>query len=658
MINAAQTLPPGDLKEEFTQRQPSNPVPDPLSIPKACKPNTKIIHFPISLANCGTLDGNMKVLQEFSETLQLKTEVRGNVLRYNSKNATYDLQESRERVLFLERVQKVMNEQLLEQNIFETEQAEEDQTADTPAGDNLFEMKYNELRQRLFNAKNVQGIIQELGTDDIGMVDTYGRTFLHAAVETNDVDMFNLVTCIGCNPNVQEKTGLTPLCIAVIKGNSSMVLSLLELGANCKIAIPSAYDLAEELGENHITGLFNDYLQASSVSTLYDYCGIVRPLSPNSSNVKDHESSSGFDRCSVLTPVFGDNGVEKLVRSVKTRSGGFKNFCECPGDMHASAYACECVAKTLGPGGMYYCLKHTLNRKNDSNTFGSTKFQEDNMQTNEEACRDVCMGYGLAAYRMFEKSEFFPSQTECMLNSNTVLLDRFRLFINDCSSSNKCKYYLQAVVLFGPWLNLYKKSVRNGYGFGREVVWLLGILIYGPMQKKNYYASAMVHCINLLYKWPKFVRDVISAHFSVSVKGKCGHDIANDEYVETYLVRPLKMYCTGHTTVKMLQKLSVSSQIIKHVRDAYVEGFSFRRSRDHKVPDSLVDQVKVALFCIEHGFFTNDSESVKLFDENGITERNVPKSLLDVQLKGQQMLASKFSSKMYTYYEECRSKLC
>ena len=91
---------------------------------------------------------------------------------------------------------------------------------------------------------------------------------------------------------------------------------------------------------------------------------------------------------------------------------------------------------------------------------------------------------------------------------------------------------------------MFKKSIRNGYGQGREVAWLIGVLVFGPMQKKNYFSSAFGHCVNVFYAWTALIRDVVRDHSSISVTGRDSHMlIAVDEYVESRLVQPLLACC-------------------------------------------------------------------------------------------------------------------
>lgn len=68
----------------------------------------KIIHYPISLYNCGTIDGNIQTLDLLINTLHLKEGENIFKLSYDAINAAYNLKTSRERCLFLERIKNVI----------------------------------------------------------------------------------------------------------------------------------------------------------------------------------------------------------------------------------------------------------------------------------------------------------------------------------------------------------------------------------------------------------------------------------------------------------------------------------------------------------------------------------------------------------------------
>jgi hypothetical protein len=628
-----------------------------------------LIHYPISLANCGTTDGNIAVLEEFCQSLGIeKMNSKNNVyLCYNAQKSKFDLNQSRAKKVFIDRVQRVIEHQRLEPDsdsqIFE-DCGDIDGATEDDYHDRQFETTYLELRQSLYNAHNLPRFIASVQcSEKLNIKDKFGRTMLHFAVENEHLDMIDLMFSVGCNPNAKENIGITPLCIAVIKENFEICKLLLQYGADCMCSTPSALEIGHTCGQQDIITLFEDILNKRNAQDkkLSKQCGkAVVCTEQSDSTVTEEESSDenyNFQRTNFKLPIFGDNGTEKQVRAIKIKSGMFDMFCECPGDLHASAYAAECMAKTMGSAGMYHCLAHILNRKNNADTFGGSKFQHGNLQSNAEACKDIAMGYGLSCFQSFKTSEYFPRfEIDDADDKGSLLLSRFKLFIKDLSNDERCRYYLQAVTLFGPWLYLYKRSVRSGYGLGREVSWLIGLQIYGPLKKKNYFAAAFVHCVNLNYAWAPLLRDLVSAHAFISVRNVSGHMLAVDEYVETFMVRPLKMYVTGRTTVKMARLLSVSTQLIKQIKDSYTEAFSHKKSSTHKIPDSVLDQMKVCNFATKYSFFVKTNDSVKVFSADGPTDQKLGKNYLNILDQGKQCLTKSFSAKMFTYFPQWRNR--
>ena len=172
----------------------------------------------------------------------------------------------------------------------------------------------DEVRQILFNTQNLDGVISDVaGT--VSKTDRYGRTYLHLAAEYDHPEMVHLLMQIGFNPNCVEKIGLTPLGVAVVKGNSEMVSLLLQFQADCKFSLPNAYHLATVLGKNDIVFLFDQHLDEEHInhSTLLDVSDVSPLVHSEPEGKSDKDFAFIYDRRKVKTPTFGDNGVEKLI---------------------------------------------------------------------------------------------------------------------------------------------------------------------------------------------------------------------------------------------------------------------------------------------------------------------------------------------------------
>lgn len=69
------------------------------------------------------------------------------------------------------------------------------------------------------------------------------------------------------------------------------------------------------------------------------------------------------------------------------------------------------------------------------------------------------------------------------------------------------------------------------------------------MNKRNYEDEAFVHVVNIVSKWPLAIRETLRRNRTVSLSGRKGHDLADDEFVEERLIRRTKNVRkeTGHS---------------------------------------------------------------------------------------------------------------
>ena len=106
-------------------------------------------------------------------------------------------------------------------------------------------------------------------------------------------------------------------------------------------------------------------------------------------------------------------------------------------------------------------------------------------------------------------------------------------------------YHTELITLYAPLLDLYGCATRHGDGLSRETLWLILMPIFCQLCMKNYWTESLVHVVNFTAKWPLAVRNMIQQNCSISMKGNKGANIDLDEYVETYIVQPLKNYVSG-----------------------------------------------------------------------------------------------------------------
>ena len=96
----------------------------------------------------------------------------------------------------------------------------------------------------------VEDLSQQSGVI-IDIKDHLGRTLLHEAVEKKDRAFVECLIAVGCNPNVKEDCGVTPLTIAVLLHDKDTCQRLVSCGASIKgplfVNVPSPLAVAEKL---------------------------------------------------------------------------------------------------------------------------------------------------------------------------------------------------------------------------------------------------------------------------------------------------------------------------------------------------------------------------------------------------------------------------
>jgi hypothetical protein len=94
-------------------------------------------------------------------------------------------------------------------------------------------------------------------------------------------------------------------------------------------------------------------------------------------------------------------------------------------------------------------------------------------------------------------------------------------------------------------LELFITAGKEGDGLLRETSWVLLLPIFVQLDFRNYWTEAFVHVVNFTSLWPLAFRCMVKKNSTVNLSGKRGHNLDMDEFVESYVVRPLKTYSTG-----------------------------------------------------------------------------------------------------------------
>jgi hypothetical protein len=144
--------------------------------------------------------------------------------------------------------------------------------------------------------------------------------------------------------------------------------------------------------------------------------------------------------------------------------------------------------------------------------------------------------------------------------------------------------------------------------------------------------------------------------------GKKGNGIELDGYVESEVVKPLKQYVSGHSTVTMCERLMVNLDMIKAIRREYMgkDGFDVHHTSRHCVQSPLPDQIKGTWFCLRKGFFEDRKrQDVECYPLNskGCASGKVPKNLLDVVEKGKNKIKDNFKAKLYESFPDLRYQI-
>ena len=121
--------------------------------------------------------------------------------------------------------------------------------------------------------------------------------------------------------------------------------------------------------------------------------------------------------------------------------------------------------------------------------------------------------------------------------------------------------------------------------------------------------------------------------------GKKGKAVEMDTYVESEVVRPLKVYCSGHTTVKMCERLMGNIDLMKSVLNTCKnpDSFDVHHTSRHSEQDPFPDQLKAAWFFLSKEFFTNKKRKEILalpVDKKGQFDGKTSKKVVDVYERG------------------------
>ena len=181
--------------------------------------------------------------------------------------------------------------------------------------------------------------------------DHHGCTIIHHAVQNGNHSLVQTLLNAGVNPNVTERCGATPLTLAVLKGDEKMVKLLIDNFAIWEdsyfSSVPGPKLIASKLGFENIVTMVDNCLASENQTDLEiwkvtDNVANEPLVIQEESNIETDELgyySRNLVNCKTL--VVGDQGTNKIIRSVKDKSQlAYGWAAEVPGDMHARGRLC------------------------------------------------------------------------------------------------------------------------------------------------------------------------------------------------------------------------------------------------------------------------------------------------------------------------------
>ncbi len=176
------------------------------------------------------------------------------------------------------------------------------------------------------------------------------------------------------------------------------------------------------------------------------------------------------------------------------------------------------------------------------------------------------------------------------------------------------------------------------------------------MNKTNYRDEAFTHTVNAIAKWPLAYRLMYQQNRTVSLDGTQGKQLAGDEWVEDYLVRPVKQFASAQSSFSMVELMSCSVHLLERNRQMYKHrgSFDIHNTKKHKKPPSLYDQLKVAQFVIRHEWFESLQRTIvpkyAWADKKAKEGEKVPDKYVNVLDKGEAKASSEFTAFLHRKY--------
>ena len=177
-----------------------------------------------------------------------------------------------------------------------------------------------------------------------------------------------------------------------------------------------------------------------------------------------------------------------------------------------------------------------------------------------------------AAVASFRESSCFPDHetlnTDCKDAAAESFVQRFKEYLQASGKNDAVvAYHTDFITKFGPLLMIFHDCVRQGDAKTCEACWISCLIMFCALNKKNYKDEAISHIANFIALWPKPIHEMFRRNMSISLKGRKEHNLALDEFVETVMVRPLKIFSKHHTTLSMMKKINLNIELLTHIKE-------------------------------------------------------------------------------------------
>lgn len=118
---------------------------------------------------------------------------------------------------------------------------------------------------------------------------------------------------------------------------------------------------------------------------------------------------------------------------------------------------------------------------------------------------------------------------------------------------------------------------------------------------------------------------------------------------------------TGHTSVKVCERVMANVQIIEAIRKIFMsrQAFNVHPTTKHKEQDPYVDQLKGMWFCLKEDVVSciEGRNIVRSFPLDSSSPENVPppKKYCDIYSKGYEKVKKEFSKKLHECFPSARN---